>query len=231
MKLFSCVMAVAVAMSAGMAYGAKPKSEDDKTLYTLGLFLAKNLQQFELSKKERALVIQGLQDSLEGKKLAVSVEEYGPKVRVWHGERMKTIANKVKEAGKKHIAKVKKEKDAKSLPSGVVYQMLKEGKGDSPKATDKVKVHYHGTLIDGTVFDSSVERKSPATFGLNQVIKCWTEGVQKLKVGGKAKLHCPSEVAYGDRGSPPKIPPGATLVFDVELLEIVKAETKKAEKK
>ena len=90
------------------------------------------------------------------------------------------------------------------------------------KATDKVKVHYHGTLIDGTVFDSSVERKQPIDFALNGVIPCWTEGVQMMKVGGKARLVCPSEIAYGDNGAPPKIKPGATLVFDVELLEIVK---------
>ena len=91
-----------------------------------------------------------------------------------------------------------------------------------PTAADTVKVHYHGTLIDGSVFDSSVDRGTPATFPLNGVIKCWTEGLQKIKVGGKARLVCPADVAYGDRGSPPKIKPGSTLVFEVELLEIVK---------
>ena len=91
-----------------------------------------------------------------------------------------------------------------------------------PKATDTVKVHYHGTLTDGTVFDSSVKRGEPATFPLNQVIKCWTEAVQLIKVGGKSRLVCPSGIAYGDRGSPPVIKPGATLVFEVELLDIVK---------
>ena len=98
---------------------------------------------------------------------------------------------------------------------------IKPGTGPSPKATDKVKVHYHGTLTDGTVFDSSVQRKEPATFPLNGVIPCWTEGVQLMKVGGKSRLVCPADLAYGDRGAPPKIKPGATLVFEVELLEIV----------
>ena len=102
-----------------------------------------------------------------------------------------------------------------------MYQELKAGTGESPKATDKVKVHYKGTLTNGTVFDSSIDRGQPATFGLNQVIKCWTEGVQLMKVGGKAKLVCPSDIAYGDPGHPPTIPPGSTLVFEVELLEIV----------
>jgi FKBP-type peptidyl-prolyl cis-trans isomerase FkpA len=114
------------------------------------------------------------------------------------------------------------EKGAKKLDSGVIYIEEKAGTGDSPKATDKVKVHYTGKLTDGTVFDSSVERGQPATFPLNQVIKCWTEGVVQMKPGGKAKIVCPSDVAYGDRGAPPKIKPGSTLVFDVELLEIVK---------
>ena len=99
---------------------------------------------------------------------------------------------------------------------------LKAGSGDAPTTTDTVKVHYTGKLTDGTVFDSSVQRGEPATFPLNGVIKCWTEGLQMMKVGGKAKLVCPSDIAYGDAGRPPQIGPGAPLVFEVELLEIVK---------
>ena len=107
--------------------------------------------------------------------------------------------------------------------SGLVYESLKEGSGESPKATDTVKVHYHGTLRDGSVFDSSVERGTPAEFPLNRVIPCWTEAVQGMKVGEKAHITCPSEIAYGDRGMPPKIKGGTALAFDVELIEIVKA--------
>jgi len=103
-----------------------------------------------------------------------------------------------------------------------LYSSLKPATGASPKATDTVKVHYQGTLTNGTIFDSSVQRGEPATFPLNQVIPCWTEGLQLMKVGGKGKLVCPSDIAYGDRGRPPKIPPGATLTFEVELLDIVK---------
>src|SRR5262249_56091513 len=99
---------------------------------------------------------------------------------------------------------------------------VKRGTGRAAAATDKVKVHYHGTLIDGTVFDSSLQRGEPATFPLNNVIPCWTQGVQMMKVGGKSRLICPAELAYGDRGAPPRIKPGATLVFEVELLEILK---------
>ena len=104
--------------------------------------------------------------------------------------------------------------------AAALYFEIKPGTGESPKATDTVKVHYHGTLRDGTVFDSSVDRGEPATFPLNRVIACWTEGVQKMKVGGKSKLICPASIAYGDRGAPPKIMPGAALVFEVELLGI-----------
>ena len=106
--------------------------------------------------------------------------------------------------------------------SGLVYKTMTAGTGASPKASDTVKVHYHGTMPDGRVFDSSVQRGEPVEFALNQVIPCWTEGVQKMKVGEKAKLVCPSSIAYGDQGRPPTIPGGATLVFEVELLEILK---------
>ena len=107
-------------------------------------------------------------------------------------------------------------------PSGIVITTLKEGTGASPKSTDTVKVHYRGTLLDGKEFDSSYGRGQPATFPLNRVIPCWTEGVQKMKVGGKAKLVCPAAIAYGETGHPPVIPGGATLTFEIELLEIAK---------
>jgi FKBP-type peptidyl-prolyl cis-trans isomerase FkpA len=122
------------------------------------------------------------------------------------------------------LAKAAKEKGAVVTSSGLVYQSLKDGTGPSPTASDAVKVHYRGTLTDGQEFDSSYKRNEPATFPLNGVIRCWTEGVQKMKVGGKARLVCPSDLAYGDRGAPPDIPGGATLVFEVELLDITPSQ-------
>ena len=113
-----------------------------------------------------------------------------------------------------------KEAGAKVTASGLVYRSLKDGTGDSPKATDKVKVHYKGTFPDGKEFDSSYKRNEPTEFPLNGVIPCWTEGVQLMKIGGKAKLTCPSAIAYGQRGAGGVIPPNATLVFEVELLAI-----------
>ena len=115
-----------------------------------------------------------------------------------------------------------KEPGAQTTASGLVYRSLKDGTGASPQATDTVRVHYRGTFPDGKEFDSSFKRTEPATFPLNRVIKCWTEGVQKMKVGGKAKLTCPAAIAYGERGAGGVIPPNATLLFEVELLDIVK---------
>ena len=127
-----------------------------------------------------------------------------------------------KKASEGYLAKAAGEKGADKTPSGLIYKETKAGAGDSPKSTDTMKVHYTGKLTDGTVFDSSVQRGEPATFPLNGVIPCWTEGLQLMKVGGKSKLVCPANLAYGDRGSPPRIKPGSTLTFEVELLEIVK---------
>ncbi len=118
------------------------------------------------------------------------------------------------------LAKAAKEKGAVVTPSGLVYLSLKDGTGASPSGTDTVKVHYRGTLPDGKEFDSSYKRNAPAEFPLNRVIPCWTEGVQRIKVGGKAKLTCPSAIAYGERGAGELIPPNATLLFEVELLSI-----------
>ena len=118
------------------------------------------------------------------------------------------------------ISKAAAEKGAVKTDSGMVYQSLVEGKGASPKATDTVQVHYKGTFPDGKEFDSSYKRGQPTEFPLNRVIKCWTEGVQKMKVGGKAKLTCPPALAYGEKGAGGVIPPNATLQFEVELISI-----------
>lgn len=120
------------------------------------------------------------------------------------------------------LARAAAEKGAVVTPSGLVYRSLTEGKGDTPAATDTVRVHYRGTFPDGKEFDSSHSRGQPASFPLNRVIKCWTEGVQLMKTGGKAKLTCPSAIAYGERGAGGAVPPNAILVFEVELLGIQK---------
>src|SRR2546426_5185450 len=142
---------------------------------------------------------------------------------------MKAAAEANKKAAQPFLEKAAAEKGAKKTASGLVYTELKAGSGDAPKATDTVRLNYTGTLSDGTVFDSSAKHGGPATLPLDGVIKCWTEGLQLMKVGGKAKLICPSDIAYGDRGQPPKIKGGAALIFEVELLEIAKADAPKPE--
>jgi FKBP-type peptidyl-prolyl cis-trans isomerase FkpA len=121
---------------------------------------------------------------------------------------------------KAYLDKAAAQPGAVRTPSGLVYRELRAGSGGSPSASDTVTVNYRGTLVDGTEFDSSYKRNEPAQFPLNQVIPCWTEGVQKMKVGGKAELVCPASIAYGDSGSPPTIPGGTTLIFEVELMRI-----------
>jgi FKBP-type peptidyl-prolyl cis-trans isomerase FkpA/FKBP-type peptidyl-prolyl cis-trans isomerase FklB len=198
------------------------KTDDDKTLYVLGVLMSQNLGPLKLSPAELERVKAGLADGALGKPPRADLPTYGPKVNPFVQARMAAGAATEKKASEGYLAKAAEEKGAQKTPSGLVYTETKAGSGDSPKATDTVKVHYTGKLTDGTVFDSSVQRGEPATFPLNGVIKCWSEGVQKMKVGGKATLVCPSDIAYGDQGRPPQIKPGATLVFDVELLEIVK---------
>jgi FKBP-type peptidyl-prolyl cis-trans isomerase FkpA len=201
---------------------AQPKTEDQKTLYALGLMLGRNISVFNLSKDELAHVQAGIADQVLRNKVAVELEAYGPKVDAMARARQSAVANAEKGRAKQVLQAAERESGAIKTPSGMIIRTTRPGTGQSPAATDRVKVHYVGTLPDGTEFDSSIKRKEPATFPLNGVIKCWTEGVGRMKVGEKAKLTCPSDLAYGDSGQPPTIPGGATLIFDVELLEIVK---------
>jgi FKBP-type peptidyl-prolyl cis-trans isomerase FkpA/FKBP-type peptidyl-prolyl cis-trans isomerase FklB len=223
MRTVVAALLVALALApAARAADVKLETEDQKTLYALGLALSRNLANFALTPSELQTVEQGMNDGLFSKEKKVEVDKYLPKIQELQQARAKAAADTEKKASQPYLDKMAAEKGAKKTASGMIYIEDKPGAGDMPKPTDKVKVHYTGKLTDGTVFDSSVERGQPATFPLNQVIKCWTEGVAMMKVGGKATLVCPSDLAYGDRGAPPKIKPGSTLTFDVELLEIVK---------
>lgn len=195
-------------------------SNDEKAIYALGFALWRNLQTFDLSPAEIDLVKRGLSDAASGATPVVTLEEARPLVDTMRKGRMEKKLAVEKEAGAAYVAKAAAEPGAVKSESGMIYREITAGTGASPAATDTVKVHYRGTLIDGTEFDSSYKRDKPAEFALNRVIKCWTEGVGKMKVGGKAALVCPPDIAYGDRGRP-SIPGGATLLFEVELLEIV----------
>jgi FKBP-type peptidyl-prolyl cis-trans isomerase FkpA len=206
------------------------KTEDEKTLYAIGLMLAKNaVSPLKLTPAEAAIVERGFADGNAGRPPAVTLEQYGPKIQAFAKTRADAAAASTagpeKEKGKAFAEQAAREPGAVATPTGLVIQKLAEGKGKSPVATDHVQVHYRGTLIDGTEFDSSIKRGMPVDFALQNVIACWQEGLQLMKVGGKAKLICPSDIAYGDRGNQ-GIPPGATLVFEVELLNVLPARAR-----
>jgi FKBP-type peptidyl-prolyl cis-trans isomerase len=217
--LAAAALATALALPASSRAQAL-KTEEEKTLYALGMVAARSFQDFGLSAKEVEVMKRGLSDTLSGKKPQVELAAYEQKVQEFARKRLASAAQarKAKELAVAEAAA--REKGAEKTASGMVYVPIKEGTGPSPKPTDVVQVHYEGKLADGKVFDSSVKRGQPAQFPLNGVIPCWTEGLQKMKAGGKARLVCPSSIAYGDQGRPPVIPGGATLVFEVELLEV-----------
>lgn len=195
--------------------GPPPLTTDDqKTIYAAGLSLYRSMSQLNLSPAELEIVKRALTDAAAGKP-AVELNEWGPKIQPFALARGKAATTAF-------LAKAVTEPGSTKTESGLIYREMQPGTGNSPQATDTVKVNYRGTLINGTEFDSSYKRNQPSEFPLNQVIKCWTEGVQKMKVGGKSQLICPSDLAYGDQGRP-SIPGGSTLIFEIELLEITSA--------
>jgi FKBP-type peptidyl-prolyl cis-trans isomerase len=196
----------------------KLETEDQKTAYALGRLVARSLEEYKLTPDELQLVVAGLTDGATGKGGELDIDAASKQVGALHRSRVSAAQ---KAEGAAFVAKAAAESGAVKKPSGMIYQELKAGEGASPKAEGTVEVHYTGTFIDGTVFDSSVQRGQPATFGLDGVIPCFREGIQAMKPGGKAKLVCPADTAYGDKGSGNTIRPGATLVFEVELLRVV----------
>lgn len=194
-------------------------TDEEKTIYALGLSIARSLSPFDLSAHELEIVRQALKDAAAGKP-ALDLNTWGPKIEPLAQSRGTHVAEREKAASQAYLEKAATGPGAVKTDSGLVYRELRAGTGPSPLATDTVKVNYRGTLINGVEFDSSYSRHEPAQFALNGVIRCWTEGVQKMKVGGKAALVCPSNLAYGDQGRP-SIPGGAALIFEIELLEIV----------
>ena len=206
------------------AAGPAPKlvSDQDKTFYALGLLLGRNISNLSLSPSELALVQAGVADAANGAPAKVELDTYGKKVNEIARARASAHVDQEKGKGKAFAEKAAHEAGATQTPSGLVIRTITPGTGESPQTTDVVKVNYQGALIDGTEFDSSIKRGQPAEFPLDRVIPCWTEGVQRMKVGEKARLVCPSSIAYRDTGQPPRIPGGATLVFEIELLGITK---------
>ena len=219
-SLILLTAALLACFAAPLAAADKPLTDDQKVLYVIGVSVSRSLAVFDLTPEEFEYVRQGLSDAQTGKKDVIELATYTSKIQELAKNRRKISGDRQVGAGKDFLEKAAGEKGAVKTLSGMVYIPVAEGTGASPAAADSVKVNYRGTLIDGTEFDSSYKRAKPLEFKLDAVIKCWTEGLQKMKQGGKARLVCPSHLAYGENGAGDLILPGATLAFDVELLEI-----------
>ena len=192
----------------------------DKISYAIGLSMGQNLMGSGVTSLDYADLAAGIKDVLEKKQPQISYQEAQQVLGKFFSELEEKIAGEAKAAGEAFLAENAKREGVKVTESGLQYEVLEATIGQKPKATDKVRVHYEGTLIDGTIFDSSYKRGESITFGLNQVIKGWTEGLQLMSIGSKYKLYLPYQLAYGERGAGANIPPYAALIFTVELLGI-----------
>jgi len=211
----------AAAISFGMNAQATLKTTQDSASFAYGMLIGNSLKRQLPPELNIDLVMQAMGDFLKDAKMPFDQQVATDVFGRYSQEAQKKAGEAGKLEGEKFLAENKKKNGITTTASGLQYEVLKRGEGkESPKATDKVKVHYHGTNIDGSVFDSSVERGEPISFGLNQVIPGWTEGVQLMHIGDKFKFYIPSELAYGERSPSPKIKPNSVLVFEVELFEI-----------
>ncbi|ACB77296.1 FKBP-type peptidyl-prolyl cis-trans isomerase [Opitutus terrae] len=202
-----------------------PQYTEPQLVEEFGWFMAKRVGIAELGfdKQQIDALVKGIVAAAEGKDTPYELEKIGPAMDEFMQRKQTAYMSKLKQQGEAEtatfFAEVKKKPGVVVLPSGLVYEIEQQGEGPTPKPTDTVKVHYTGKLVNGTTFDSSVQRGEPVEFQLDQVIPGWTEGLQKISKGGKIKLYIPPQLGYGDEGRP-QIPPASTLVFDVELLEI-----------
>jgi FKBP-type peptidyl-prolyl cis-trans isomerase FkpA len=220
--IVSCFVTVlCLGTTAAFATAPEPTTDEQKTFYALGLAINQSLSNFNLSEPEFELVKSGITDGFLKRPPKVDLKAFGLKISELQQARASVIAETEKKVGAAFLAKAATEPGAKKTESGAILITIKEGNGATPKIADIVKVHYLGTLVDGTVFDGSAKQGgNPATLRVSEMSKCWVEGIQQIKVGGKSKLVCPSTLAYRDKGLPPLIKPGATLVFEIELLEV-----------
>ena len=220
LNVFCLVTLLSLGTTTAFAAAPEPTTDEQKALYALGLAINQSLNNFALSESEFELVKSGITDGFL-KRPKVDLQTFGLKISELQQARASVIAEGEKKLGAAFLAKIAAESGSKKTESGAIVTTIKEGNGATPKVSDTVKVNYNGSLIDGTVFDSTAKHGEPATLRVNEMSKCWVEGMQQMKVGSKSKLVCPSNLAYRDKGLPPLIKPGATLVFEIELLDIV----------
>ncbi len=215
----SIVAVLGVAAPAGAA-GPNLKTDEDKTVYAIGVVLSQSVVPLNLTPAEQELLKAGFADGTVNKKLRVDMKIFGPKIAEFTQARnAKTLAAE-KQSAQAFLEQAANEPGVEKKPSGLIFRELKAGDGQQPKPSDMVKVNYTGMLRDGTVFDSSAQRGKPAELAMHGVIPCWAEALQLMKEHGKAKIVCPADLAYGDQGAPPRIKPGAPLMFEIELLEV-----------
>jgi len=216
------LIAASILIFSGSAFAAdvESMSEDDKVFYFLGTALSVNLAPLSLTDAEVAMVQRGLRDALNGTAIELDEATYGQKLNTVAQQRMAAGAVREEAASAEYIAKMAAEPGAVTTESGIVIVEIEPGSGGSPTADSTVTAHYHGMLRDGTVFDSSVDRGQPFTSSLARVIPCWREAIPMMKEGGKSRITCPPDLAYGERGSG-AIPGGAAMTFEVELIEVV----------
>ena len=201
-------------------FNEKKEIEMEKISYSLGVNMASSVKSQGLESIDSKAVAKAFNDVFEGNDLEISEEESMKILQEFFGNLQAKKGEKANEEGKIYLTENGSKEGVTTTESGLQYEVIKSGDGAKPLSTNEVTVHYHGTLTDGTVFDSSVDRGEPATFGVTQVIKGWTEALQLMSTGDKWKLTIPSDLAYGDQGAGGMIGPGATLVFEVELLEV-----------
>jgi FKBP-type peptidyl-prolyl cis-trans isomerase FkpA len=205
----------------GTATTAAPASDDDRALYALGVLISRNLETFSLTPAELKMVELGLTDGATHH-ASLDAEAYQPQIQTLQRTRLAAIDEKQKATGAAYLDKAAAQPGAQKTATGLVYIPIAAGNGATPDRSDRVSVNYEGKLVDGTVFDSSAKHGGhPVQMNVGSIIPCWTEALQLMKVGGKARVVCPSTLAYGDRGAPPTIMPGATLDFTVELVEVL----------
>lgn len=219
--VFCLATMLCLGTTAAFAGAPKPTTDEQQIFYAMGLTISQSIESFGLNESELELVKSGISDGVLNKTPKVDLQTYGPKIQQLQQARASIVAEGEKKLGAAFLAKASSEPGAKKTESGALITTIKEGKGVSPKRTDIVKVHYTGTLIDGTVFESTLKNSEPTTLIVIEMSKCWTEGILQMKAGGKSRLICPSNLAYRDKGLAPLIKPGATLVFDIDLVEVV----------
>lgn len=216
----ACVAAL-MTTSTVMADTNKIESDDDRLSYSLGMLIGERILKQYSENINYFVMLEGIRAAHKGTETLLTMEEAQASMQASEERAIQENVAKAKESGAAYMAENAKKEGIKTTESGIQYEVLTAGTGPSPSATDKVRVHYVGQLTDGTTFDSSVDRGEPAEFGLNQVIPGWTEGVQLMNKGSKFRFVIPSELAYGDQGAGASIGPGETLVFEVELLDIL----------